>query len=99
MGRCTLASEPYPLTPEQKKQIVGRLSSLFTHSVALRDIELWKVPLPVSDLKEELASIKNKDLWRKYLRRSIVPLSEGDYKAIASKAERWCQSHGRDRWA
>jgi len=88
VGRCTLASESYPLTPEQKKQIVGYPSSLFTHSVALKDIKLWKEPLPVADLKEELAFIKNKDLWRKYFRRSIIPLSEEDYKAILSKAER-----------
>lgn len=67
VGRCTLASEPYPLTPEQKKQIVGYPSSLFTHSVGLEDIKLWKEPLSVLDLKEELSFIKNKDIWKKYL--------------------------------
>jgi predicted RNA-binding protein len=87
MGRCTLDSEPYPITPEQKKQIEGYPSASFTHSVSLRDIKLWEEPLPVVDLKEELVFIKNKDLWQKYFRRSIIPLSEEDYKTILSKAE------------
>ncbi len=74
MGRCTLASEPYPLTSEQKRQIEGYPSSMFRHSVSLEDIKMWKEPLPIVDLKEELAFIRNKDLWRKYFRRSIIPL-------------------------
>ncbi|MGQ9469392.1 MAG: EVE domain-containing protein [Nitrososphaerales archaeon] len=88
MGRCTLASEPYLVTLEQKKKIIGYPSSLFSHSVSLRDIKLWKEPLPVVDIKEELAFIKNKDLWKKYFRRSIIQLSEEDYNMILSKAER-----------
>ncbi|MCP8309188.1 MAG: EVE domain-containing protein [archaeon] len=87
MGRCTLASEPYPVTPEQRKQILGYPSSLFSHSVSLKNIKLWKEPLPVVDLKEELAFIKDKDLWRKYFRRSIIPLSEEDYNVIVSRVE------------
>jgi predicted RNA-binding protein len=88
MGRCTLASEPYPLTSEQKKQIEGYPSSMFSHSVSLEDIKMWKEPLPIVDLKEELAFIKNKDLWGKYFRRSIIPLSDEDYNTILSRAER-----------
>ncbi|MEM2873090.1 MAG: EVE domain-containing protein [Nitrososphaerales archaeon] len=88
MGRCTLASEPYPLTSEQKRQIEGYPSSMFSHSVSLKDIKMWKEPLPIVDLKEELAFIKNKDLWRKYFRRSIIPLSDEDYNTILSRAER-----------
>ncbi len=88
MGRCTLASEPYPLTSEQKKQIKGYPSSMFSHSVSLEDIKMWKEPLPIVDLKEELAFIKNKDLWKKYFRRSIIPLSDEDYNTILSRAER-----------
>lgn len=87
MGRCTLASEPYPLTPEQKRQIEGYPSSMFSHSVSLEDIKMWKEPLPVVDLKEELTFIKNKDLWKKYFRRSIIPLSDEDYNTILSRAE------------
>ncbi|MCP8316480.1 MAG: EVE domain-containing protein [archaeon] len=88
VGGCTLASEPYPITPEQKKKIVGYPSSLFSHSVILKNIKLWKEPLPVIDLKDELAFIKNKDTWRKYFRRSIVPLSEEDHNIIVSRVER-----------
>jgi predicted RNA-binding protein with PUA-like domain len=88
MGRCTLASEPYPLTSEQKKQIEGYPSSMFSHSVSLEDIKMWKEPLPIVDLKEELTFIKNKDLWGKYFRRSIIPLSDEDYNTILSRAER-----------
>lgn len=88
MSRRTLASEPYPLTSEQKRQIEGYPSSMFSHSVSLEDIKMWKEPLPIVDLKEELAFIRNKDLWRKYFRRSIIPLSDEDYNKILSRAER-----------
>lgn len=87
-GRCTLAGEPYPITLEQKKKIIGSPSSLFSHSVSLKNIKLWEEPLLVLDLKEELAFIKDKDLWRKYFRRSIIPLSDEDYNLIVSRAER-----------
>ncbi|MEM3382900.1 MAG: EVE domain-containing protein [Nitrososphaerales archaeon] len=88
VGRCTLDSDPYPMTLDQKKHIIGYPSTLFTHSVNLRDIELWEEPLLVTDLKGELNFIKNKDLWQKYFRGSIKSLSEEDYRTILSKAKR-----------
>lgn len=88
IGRCTLDSEPYPMTPEQKKQVIGYPSTLFTHSVNLKNIELWEEPLSITNLKEELVFIKDKDLWQKYFRGSIISLSEEDYRTIVSKAER-----------
>ncbi|MEM3437397.1 MAG: EVE domain-containing protein [Nitrososphaerales archaeon] len=88
VGRCTLDSDPYPMTSEQKKQIIGYPSTLFTHAVNLKDSELWEEPLLVTDLKEELTFIKNKDLWQKYFRGSIILLSEEDYKTILSEAKR-----------
>ena len=82
VGKCTLASEPHALMPEQMRSIVGKPSSSFTHVVDLDEIEVWDPPLSLSQLIDKLGFIKDKNTWRFHFQGTVRALPDEDYDII-----------------
>lgn len=54
--------------------------------VEITNFRLWKKPVEIRALINELSFIKNKKHWGIYLQGGIVKISEQDYKKIKGKA-------------
>ena len=56
--------------------------------VTLYDIQIWKKPIEVPIILNELQFIKNKSNWGMYFQGGVTSLPPKDYKMILSKVSR-----------
>lgn len=57
-------------------------------SIVLSNIDIWKKPIKVASVLNNLKFIKNKTLWGCYFQGGVKPLTESDYSTILFKKNR-----------
>lgn len=61
------------------------ISENVDYFVTLYDIQIWKKPIEVPTILDELQFIKNKSNWGMYFQGGVTSLPPEDYKVILSK--------------
>jgi hypothetical protein len=58
------------------------------YSVGISKISVWKDPISIRPLIQELSFILRKDKWGIHLQGGVLPIPEKDYRKITSKTEK-----------
>ena len=81
-GTGVVASNPHPMTPEQKFHAFGTPSEAFDYSIELENPVLWPEVKEVEPLIGKLSFIKSKRRWGSAFRGGIKRITEEDYNII-----------------
>ncbi len=81
---CTLASDPFELSPSDKLKFAHNESAFFSdYGIYLQAINPWSQPVIFTHgLIQRLSFIKNKARWGTSLQGTIIPIPEADYRMI-----------------
>lgn len=60
--------------------------SLFTFSLDLNDIKIWKAPVEMKNVIKNLDFIKNKENWGNYFQGGVRCISDTDFDTITKEA-------------
>ncbi|MEM1584149.1 MAG: EVE domain-containing protein [Nitrososphaerota archaeon] len=81
-GCGIVATEPHPMTPEQRFHIIGMPSEAFDYSVNFSEAEAWDKPITLEEVAEKLSILKARRHLKTPFRGSIIRISEEDYQTI-----------------
>ena len=84
VANCTLASDPFELSPEDKLRLAHNESAfLADYGVYLQGINQWSRPVTfIHGLIQQLSFIKNKGQWGTALQGTIISIPEADYQTL-----------------
>lgn len=85
-GSATVASDIYIKRKGSPDPLKEKGKRYFPKRIDLKDIKVWKEPLPIKPLIQRLDFIKNKDSYGLYMRRTALSISEKDYKVVMKAA-------------
>lgn len=81
-GCGVIATEPHPMTPEQRFHIIGMPSEAFDYAVDFSEAEVWDRLVTLEEVAEKLSILKARHHLKPPFRGSIIRISEEDYQTI-----------------
>jgi len=81
-GYGVIASEPHPITPEQRFHIVGMSSEASDYAAEFSEAIVWDKPIALEELGDKLSILKGKLSLKTPFRGSIIKITEGDYLTV-----------------
>ena len=83
------------LSGDNNKKFIGSgvLNSIFEENtllwnyVDIKDVDIFKMEVPIKPLLEKMEFIKNTKYWGLYLQNGIVKISKEDYERILNQLE------------
>lgn len=81
-GSGVVATEPHPMTPEQRFHIVGMPSEAFDYAIDFSEAETWDKPITLEEIADKVSILKGKRYQKTPFRGSIIKISKEDYQMI-----------------
>ena len=81
-GYGVIATEPHPVTPEQRFHIVGMPSEAFDYAVDFSEAVVWDKPIALEELGDKLSILKGRRSLKIPFRGSIIKITEEDFQTV-----------------